>query len=166
MAKYIYKYQFEKLLLYTEPNLWKKLVPNQSSTMLVFAPEEWQKTIMQRSWQKYDIERNPFYQLQKAQEILREGFITQTLFYSIKKKCVSAYWKKNFTFTKEWIEWYNKYTHEQETNEARYKWGHVFVKEYMDEQKAAVTESFSKKVLLDGKQVPNEVEGIIHEFMG
>ena len=99
MAKYIYKYQFEKLLLYTEPNLWKKLVPNQSSTMLVFAPEEWQKTIMQRSWQKYDIERNPFYQLQKAQEILREGFITQTLFYSIKKKCVSAYWKKNFTFT-------------------------------------------------------------------
>ena len=163
MAKYIYKYQFEDLLLYSKPNLWKKLVPNHSSTMLVFTVEH---QTVRRSWQKYDIERNPFSQLQKAEDIMRQGYITQTNFYSIKKKCVDAYWRNQYTFTKEWVEWYNHYIHKKEMKEAREKWGDVFVKEYVDEQKAALTESFSKKVFLDGKQVPNEVEAIIHEFIG
>jgi len=165
MAKYIYKYQFEHLVLYSKPDLWKKLVPDpeESSMMLVFTVEQ---QMARQSWEKYNIEHNPFYQLQKAEDIMRQGYITQTTFFSIKKKCANAYWGKRFTMTKEWILWYKDYIHKKETNQAREKWGHVFVKEYVDKQKAALTESFSRKILKDGTQVPEEVEGIIHEFIG
>ena len=164
MTKPVYKYEMERLLLYTYPDLWKKLLPKNTGEKLEFWLNE-NDHLLVRRWVEYDTALNPFNHLKMADDIASSGYMTRNTFFSIKKKCIDAYWR-NWQNSKEWVQWYSTYLYNKEKEEARSQWREMFVAEYVNEQKEALAEGCSKLVFKDGKQIPEEVENIIQEFVG
>ncbi len=164
---YIGKGAFERLLMHEKPGAWRTLVPTSKSKIrtMVMVPVDGEFYHMIQRFVDYNITRNPFYHLNKACEIFSNGFMTDTQFHSIKKKCVLAYWNE-FTQTFEWIEWYKNYLYQKEKAEAVNKFGDDIIKNYINKQKEELAAGCSKLVFKSGAQIPDEVEAQIMEYMG
>lgn len=151
MVQYkITKHEFERLLNYRLPSLWESLVPTKDSTKM--------------GGISYDITLNPFYQLRAARGLYHEGYVTCCQYYSIKKKCITAYWR-GWLNCMEWIEWHEKHLYNLDKTEAKSKFGALFVLEYISKQKKALAEGCSNLVFKDGSQIPDEIEEIIMEYI-
>ena len=106
--------------------------------------------------------KNPFYQLERLYELYADQLMTLAQFYAIHKRCVVAYWDRGFTKSKEWSNLYTAH----ELIEARRRLGEIIIKEYVEKQKKELAAGCSKLVFKSKEQIPEEVEGIIQEFIG
>jgi len=107
--------------------------------------------------------KNPFYQLERLYELYAEHeLMTLAQFYVIQKRCVVAYWDRGFTKSKEWSNLYTAH----ELIEAKRRFGEIIIKEYVEKQKKELAAGCSKLVFKSKEQIPEEVEGIIQEFIG
>ena len=107
--------------------------------------------------------KNPFYQLKRVYEVYTEHeLMTLAQFHPIRKRCVVAYWVKGFTKSKEWSQMYYFFQYE----EAKRRYGELIIQEYVEKQKKELAAGCSKLVFKSKEQIPEEVEGIIQEFIG
>ena len=106
---------------------------------------------------------NPFYQLKRVYEVYtKHQLITMAEFHAIRKRCVVAYWDRDFTNSKGWSNLYTAH----ELIEAKRRFGEIIIKEYVEKQKKELAAGCSKLVFKSKEQIPEEVEGIIQEFIG
>ena len=162
MPEYITKYDFMRILQKSE--LWKNLIPEIPALRWEYTPNFDVPFDSRWSYMEYDEELNPMWHLENANKMLSIGYITNVRFNTMKLRCLSAYWS-NWLRAKEWREWYTSYCYDRDKEDARKRFASIFVQEYIEKQKEELAAGCSKLVFDDGKQISEDLQNRILEYM-